>query len=179
MQGRFRACRAGPRAAARVAALGLLVGLLGCGFHLRTWDVGSNLESVRVEANARNPLEAPLQRALRQAGVRLSEAGEPAPLVVELLDSRQQRRSVTVSGQARAAEYETTFGVRYRVIDGAGNELIPPQWLERERVFRVDRDNLVGSSEEQALLEREMQADLVQQIMRALNAVTAPPADAS
>jgi outer membrane lipopolysaccharide assembly protein LptE/RlpB len=44
----------------------------------------------------------------------------------------------------------------------------------------VDRDNLVGSSEEQALLQREMTDDLVQQIIRGVNAVvTAAPASAS
>jgi hypothetical protein len=94
-------------------------------------------------------------------------------VVVELLGDRRERRSATVSGQARAAEYELIMGVRYRVRSGAGEELVADQWLERERVFRVDRDNLVGSSEEQALLEREMQAELVQQIIRSINAVAA------
>ena len=147
------------------------VSLAGCGFHLRSWEVGASLENAFVASNARNPLEAPLQRALRQAGVELAASSQAAAVVVELLDSRQERRSISVSGQARAAEYELSLGVQYRVTDGDGNELVPAQWLERERVFRVDRDNIVGSSEEQALLLREMQTDLVQQILRALNTV--------
>jgi LPS-assembly lipoprotein len=157
----------------RLAPLLLLLVLGGCGFQLRTWDVGSALESAWVTSNPRNPMEQPLERALRQAGIAEAPSPEQAAVVVELLDSRQDRRSITVSGQARAAEYETILGVLYRVTDGQGNELVPEQWLERERVFRVDRDNLVGSSEEQALLEREMQNDLVQQILRTLNAVAA------
>ena len=156
-------------------AVGVLMSALatGCGFHLRTWDVGTSVESAYVSADARNPLRAPLERALRQAGVTEAEGADGAEVVVELLDSRHDRRSITVSNQARAAEYETTLAVRYRVTDGQGRELVPDQWLERQRVFRVDRDNIVGSSEEQALLEREMQNDLVQQILRALNAVGA------
>ncbi|HEX7038033.1 MAG TPA: LPS assembly lipoprotein LptE [Pseudomonadales bacterium] len=152
--------------------------LSGCGFHLRTWDVGSRIESVYVVSNPRNPLEEPLSRALRQAGVTRAASAAEAGLVVELLDSRSDRRSASVSDQARAAEYETALGVQYRVTDSEGRELIPPQWLQRERVFRVDRDNIIGSSEEQALLEREMQSDLVQQILRALSAVAAERADA-
>ncbi len=162
------------------AAVTLLVWLVaasgGCGFHLRSWDVGSSIDSVHVAANARNPMQAPLQRALQQAGVTLVDRAGDASVVVELLDSRQERRSISVSGQARAAEYESTLGVRFRIADAAGGELVPAQWLERVRVFRVDRDNLVGSSEEQALLEREMRSDLVQQILRTLNAVAAAQA---
>jgi LPS-assembly lipoprotein len=159
-------------------AITLVLGLTACGFHLRTWDVGTSIESAYVASDARNPLEAPLKRALRQAGVAAADSAGQAEIVVELLDSRHERRSVSVSGQARAAEYETTLGIQYRVTDGQGQELVPAQWLERQRVFRVDRDNIVGSSEEQALLEREMQSDLVQQILRALNAVAVAAADA-
>jgi len=161
-----------------LAGVAVLALAAGCGFHLRTWDVGTSIASAFVSADARNPLQAPLERALRQAGVAEAANADEAEVVVELLDSRRDRRSVSVSGLARAAEYETTLGVRYRVTDREGRELVPDQWLERERVFRVDRDNIVGSSEEQALLEREMQNDLVQQILRALSAVTAEQADA-
>jgi LPS-assembly lipoprotein len=151
----------------------------GCGFQLRTWDIGSSVESAYVAVSDRNPMKGPLERALRQAGVDLADAADTAAVVVELLDARQERRSVSVSGQARAAEYEMTLAVQYRVTDPRGGELIAPQWLQRERVYRVDRDNIVGSSEEQALLVREMQTDLVQQILRAVNAVTAESAGAA
>ncbi|MFP6835378.1 MAG: LPS assembly lipoprotein LptE, partial [Pseudomonadales bacterium] len=73
--------------------------------------------------------------------------------------------------QARAAEYEMNLGVQYRVLDGAGNELVGPRWARSVRVFRVDRGNIVGNSEEQALLEQEMRNDLIQQIVRTLNTV--------
>jgi LPS-assembly lipoprotein len=164
-------------------ALVLTVALVAgaCGFHLRTWDVGESIESAYVSANARNPLEQPLRSALRQAGVPEAPSTGDATVVVELLNDRSERRSVSVSGQARAAEYEMLMGVQYRLTDGAGNELVPAQWLERERVFRIDRDNLVGSSEEQALIEREMRSDLVQQILRTVNTVAqnlTAPADA-
>jgi LPS-assembly lipoprotein len=149
-----------------------------CGFHLRSWDVGTSVQSAYVTASPRHPLEATLESALRQAGVSAAASAEQAEVVVELLDSRSDRRSITVSGQARAAEYETTLAVEYRITDGQGAELVPAQWLERVRVFRVDRDNIVGSSEEQALLEREMQNDLVQQILRSLNASVPEPGDA-
>jgi LPS-assembly lipoprotein len=94
-------------------------------------------------------------------------------VVVNLLEERRDRRSVSVSPQVRAAEYEVAVAVRYSVTGPDGRELIAEQWLERQRVYRVDSDNILGTSEEQALLEREMEADLVQQIVRSLNAAAA------
>ncbi len=149
----------------------LMLLLAGCGFHLRTWDLGISLDSARVEASQRHALAAPLRRVLSQSGVSEADEGE-SQIVVKLLDQRRNRRSVSVTGQARAAEYETTLEVRYQVYGADGAELIPPRWVRSERVFRVDQDNIVGNSEEQALLEQEMQNDLIQQILRSLVAVT-------
>ena len=109
----------------------------------------------------------------------MTEAAQgESQVVVELLEQRTRRRSVSVTGQGRAAEYETTLEVRYQVHDKNGVELIAARWLRSERVFRVDRNNIVGNSEEQALLEQEMRNDLIQQILRSLDAVTRSTANA-
>ncbi|MCZ0945185.1 MAG: hypothetical protein OXJ53_19200, partial [Gammaproteobacteria bacterium] len=51
--------------------------------------------------------------------------------------------------------------------------LINPAWIRASRTFRIDRDNLAGSSEEEALIEQELKSALSQQILRSLNAVAA------
>ena len=148
--------------------LGLL--LTGCGFHLRTWDLDSNVSSARVTAENRNALEEPLKRNLRSSGVNLVE--EDAHITIALLDEQRSRRSISVTDQARAAEYETSLAIQYEIRARDGGSLMQPRWIRALRVYRIDRNNLVGSSEEQALLEREMISDLVQQLMRSLDAVT-------
>ena len=144
----------------------------GCGFHLRTWDLATSMESFYVEAERTNLIAGPLRSALLQAGVAEAQNATAAEVVVALLNAQRDRRSVSVTGQARVAEYEMTLGVQYQVFDGAGTELVAPRWARAARVYRVDRDNIVGSSEEQALLEGEMRNDLIQQIVRPLNAVS-------
>ena len=163
------------------AFLGALLTLLissGCGFHPRSWDLEGNVASAKITANQRNPLAEPLGRALRSAGVTIVESGE-ADLLVELLADRQNRRSISVTDQARAAEYETTLSVQYAVHDKDGNTLSAPRWVRASRTYEVDRNNLVGSSEEQSLLEREMVTDLVQQLIRGINAVVREPGSAT
>lgn len=157
----------------------LLLVVTGCGFHLRTWNLEGTVETARITANARNPLAEPLGRALQSAGVALIEDGSAADVVVELLADERGRRSVSVTDQARAAEYETSLRVRYAVRGRDGEMLLDPTWVQATRIYRVDRDNLVGSSQEQALLEREMVTDLVQQVIRGLNAVTKEASGAS
>ena len=157
--------------------LALLVCLAtGCGFHLRTWEWASQDVRVHVRANAAIALAEPVRRALRQAGVSLSPTASEADFVIHLLNERRSRHVASVAGGARAAEYELVSGAQYRV-SADGNELISPRWVEARRVFSIDRTSLSGSSEEQALIERELRAELVQHILRGLGAVASSDAD--
>lgn len=142
----------------------------GCGFHLRTWDLEGNVDTAKLTSNLRNPVADPLGRALKSAGVEVVDSGE-VDVAIELISDEESRRSISVTNQARAAEYQTTLTVVYAVHDGSGNVLAEPRTVRASRTFTVDRNNLVGSSEEQALLQREMVDDLVQQIIRGVNAV--------
>ena len=157
-----------------VITVGLLVS--GCGFKLRSYDLGVGIESYALVGKVRGAITSPLRQALRQAGV-AEVARQEADVVIELLDQRSDRRPTSVAGQARAAEYETSLGVQFRVLDSQGVVRADAQWVERYRIYRLDRDNVVGSSEEQALVRQELEQDVVSQILRVVNAVAGPPGD--
>ena len=79
-----------------------------------------------------------------------------------------------------AAEYELTMTAHYQISPGgpggpggndAASEAVQDRHLEVSRIFAIDQGNVVGSSEEQALLMAEMREDLVQQIIRNMNTV--------
>ncbi|MCB1684541.1 MAG: LPS assembly lipoprotein LptE [Pseudomonadales bacterium] len=144
--------------------------LAGCGFHLRTWDLETNVASAAVAAQGRSVLDEPLKRSLRNSGVELLEEG--AQITIDLLNEQRGRRSISVNDQARTEQYELSLNIQYEIRDESGAVLLPPRWIRALRIYRVDRDNLVGSSEEEALLEREMVNDLIQQLMRSVDAVT-------
>jgi len=156
----------------RLSLLVIVLLLTGCGFQLRTFDLNTSVSSVHVSTNGSNFAAEPLRRGLQQAGVELVPVRDEAQIAVALLNQRRDRRSVSVTDQAQAAEYELDLAVQYSVQKPDGGILIEPRWVETTRIYRVDRVNLVGTSEEQALLEREMINDLVQQIVRALDAAT-------
>ena len=144
--------------------------LSGCGFQLRSWDLGSGYSSIALESAGRFDVEPTLRRALTQTGVPVDT--NDAELVLELISSGEELRTASVSSSARTAEYELILRVRYAIRDAAGVYLAKPVSLQSSRRYFLDRGNLVGSNEEQALLRRELRSELVQQIMRVLNAVS-------
>ena len=141
----------------------------GCGFHLRTWDLGTALQAVHIDADSTVDLDRELAQAIRSANVRLTTEAAEADVVVKLAEQRQNRRSASVTA-GRAAEYEMSLSIRFALESASGEVLTAASELTSERVARLDRDNIVGSSEEQALLVREMRADLVDRIVRVLGA---------
>ena len=157
----------------RIAGVFLLAAVLGgCGFHLRTYELASNVDSYFVESSTRARIRGVLENGLRVAGVERATSSESADVVIQLIDGLRERRSATVTGLARVAEYEVAIELEYAIEDGTGVELLAAQRIRVERVYQLDPDNIVGSSEERALIERELETDLVQQVIRSLNAVT-------
>ena len=172
---RFRSNKARSVKPASTLKLLLLVGftftLAGCGFHLRSFDIQSNAESFALDGNLNIAITPTLRRTLKQAGVSELSANE-AVIVIALLNQRRDRRSVSTGGQVRSVEYETSYAVQYSIYDSNKVELLAPTWIERQRIYRIDRGNIVGSSEEQALLERELMQDIAGQIVRSVDAVS-------
>ena len=142
-----------------------------CGFHLRSYNFESSLASYAIVGQSRMNIAEPLRRGLKQAGIAESRPTD-AVLLVDLLEQRRERRSISTAGNTRAAEYEISYAVQYRLLGAQNVELTAPTWIARERVYRIDRSNIVGSSKEQALVERELLQDVAGQIIRAMNAVS-------
>lgn len=148
-----------------LAATALLAA--GCGFQLRSWDFSDSDLSVRVQADPLSRMAAPLRDALRQAGALASPSADDADLVVQIVNESRNRRVASLTAGARAAEFELTLGVQFGIRAGE-RSLINPAWIRASRTFRIDRDNLAGSSEEEALIEQELKSALSQQILRSL-----------
>ena len=160
------------RALAALLLAGTALLATGCGFHLRSWDFSDADLSIHVQAGHLSRMAAPLRNALRQAGVEANAGADDADLVIHIVNESRNRRVASLTAGARAAEYELMMGVQFGIRAGK-NSLAKPAWIRASRTFSIDRDNLAGSSEEEALIEQELKAALSQQILRSLNAVVA------
>ena len=160
------------RRAVLAATLAAVLAVPGCGFHLRTWDLAGTFDAVRIDADASVDLDRELAQAFRAANVRVAQADADADIVIRLREQREARRNVSVTAGGLAAEYEMALQISFGVVSDDGEALAGMRELRSERVARLDRDNIVGSSEEQALLAAEMRTDLVGRIVRVLGALS-------
>lgn len=160
----------------RLPLILLLLSVSACGFSLRGSDVLSaryaELQLLTLEPNSEfNRL---LRRSLESAAVEIeiltdTGATDPERLVLAVGDEQLARRPVTVNSRARAAQYEMRLSVDMLLARGE-TEIIPLQTLSVERSYFEDIGNIAGSQEEVEIITTEMRRELVNQLLRRLQA---------
>jgi LPS-assembly lipoprotein len=151
----------------------LLVTLAGCGFRLRgTAEVP--FETLYLPSSD-SGIALDLKRYV-QAGTRARVVDDPkqAEAVLAFTDEGREKNILSLTSAGRVSEFQLKYRVGFRVHDGKGGDYVPLTsiTLTRDITF-ADTDVLAKESEEQ-LLFRDMQSDMVQQIMRRLAAARKP-----
>jgi LPS-assembly lipoprotein len=162
------------------AAGSLLLGALpGCGFALRGAPTFA-FQSLRLQGQESTPVVRELQQTLADAGVRVfssalpaSPEGETGQVVLTVLIDQRERTVVgqTAAGQVRELQLRTRF--RFRLSAATGKVLLDETEMLLERDISFTETAVLAKEAEEALLFRDMQSDIVQQVMRRLAAVTA------
>ena len=151
--------------------------LTGCGFQLRqTGDYP--FKTLYTSFPLTTPFGAELSRQLRGTG-RIELLTEPrqaqqADVILEVLQEQRQRVVVglNASGQVRELQLRLTVKVRLRTPEGV--EWIEPVELYQQRDLSFNETAALSKEIEEALLYRDMQNDIVQQIVRRLARVKPP-----
>lgn len=146
-------------------------GISSCGFQLRgSGQTSILLESVYLNAiDNSGALARELIDSLEQSGVEFTSNGN-AQVSIRLDRERFSRRPVSTTGQINVAEYELTLEVGFEVLTRDGDVLIPPTRIRTERIYTFDSSSLVGSNEEESLLNEEMRRDVIGQLLQRINA---------
>lgn len=151
-----------------------LISLNGCGFALRQAPsfAFSTLFSGLPESS---PLGVELRRSLKATGkVRVitdaRQMNEAQVVLDVLLDQREKVvLSLNATGQVREFQLRLRFAFKLRTL--AGKELIPPSEIALQRDISFNESAVLAKEAEEVLLYRDMQSDVVQQLMRRLAAV--------
>ena len=119
----------------------------------------------------RAELGAQLRRQIATSGTTtVTEDAEQAEARLQILGNNRGREILSLTGAGKVREYQLTQSLRFQLLDKAGKPLIPPTSLSARREYTFDDSQVLGKEQEENLLYRDMQADLVQQMMRRLAA---------
>lgn len=166
MQGIAELPRVGRRGALLLAA-----GLLGgCGFTLRRPPQLAFRTIALVGFAPRSPLAEELRRELlRQVSV-LDDTAR-AQVVLRALDDTRERSVVATTAAAQVRELQLRLKFNFRADTPGGRELIPRVELLLQRDLGYSETQALAKEAEEAELFREMQTDVVTQVLRRLAAV--------
>ena len=153
----------------RAAACALAFVLAGCGFQLRG-SANLPFETIYVPGAA-GGIALDLKRTI-QAGTstRVLDVPKDAQAVLEFTEEAREKEILSLTGAGRVREFTLRYRVQYRVHDGKGREYVAPTTLRQSRFINHSDSIVLAKESEEQLLYRDMQADMVQQIMRQLAA---------
>jgi LPS-assembly lipoprotein len=157
--------------------LALLAGtgaLAGCGFTLRQ-PPALSFRSIALQGFApRSPLKTELERRLAaQPSLVLAPDPARAEVVLHVLEDRRERSVVASTAAAQVRELQLRIQFHFRVDTPSGRELLPRAELLLKRDMSTSETAALAKAQEEEELYREMQSDIVGQVLRRLASVRA------
>lgn len=152
----------------------LAVALTACGFQLRGTNGQYHMpfQSIFLGFADTSPLGTELRRNLRggDAVVVVTDASK-AEAKFDVLSETRGKSILSLNSQGRVREYLLTYTLVFRVRDTRDKELLGATEISLKRSIAFNENQTLAKESEEALLYRDMQSDLVQQILRRLAAI--------
>ncbi|MGB0128988.1 MAG: LPS assembly lipoprotein LptE [Rhodocyclaceae bacterium] len=143
--------------------------LTACGFHLRG-PQSLPFKTIYV-GSPNSELSAALRRSIRTSGsTEVVDEPKEAEAVLTIVSEAKQKRILSLNAEGRVREFELRYTFAFRVNAKDGREIVPQNQILLTRDFSFNDSAVLAKEQEEALLYRDMQNDLVQQIMRRMAA---------
>ena len=147
--------------------------LAACGFHLRG-SATVPFQTLYIP-NARTGIALDLKRNI-EAGTNAKVVDDPktADAILELTGEAREKIILSLASTGRVREFRLRYRVSYRVHDGKGNEYVPTSVVQLSRDVTYSDAEILAKEAEEQLLFRDMQTDMVQQVLRRLASAERP-----
>ncbi|MBC3906922.1 LPS-assembly lipoprotein LptE [Undibacterium umbellatum] len=154
-----------------LAAIMSIMLLSACGFALRG-PVALPFKSIYIGLPEASALGGELRRHIRANGqTQIMSDAKAAQVVLEVLAETRDKQILSLNSQGRVREYNLIYNFRFRVRNSVGKEFLEPVDIQLKRNISFNETQVLAKEAEEVLLYRDMQSDLVQQIMRRLAVV--------
>jgi LPS-assembly lipoprotein len=147
-----------------------LASVLGaCGFQLRGAQT-LPYQRIYLDLPEHAEMTADLRRAIATTSTEVVTERKNAEAVFSTSGEIRDKAILSLNSAGRAREFQLRYRYSYRVTDTAGRNLSAPGEINLTRDFSFDDAQVLAKEQEEALLWRDMQKDLVQQLLRRLAA---------
>jgi len=159
----------------RTIAAALLGALLsGCGFQLRGQ---ASLPFGSLYVPGSSPLVVELKRnVVAGTHTRLVNRERDAQAILGFTNESREKVILSFNESGLVREFQLRYRVGFRVYDAKGRDYLPASEIQLTRDISFNDAQVLAKESEEQLLYRDMQSDMVQQIIRWLAAAKTPTA---
>ena len=134
-------------------------------------------ETLYVDLPDNNALGAELRRNLRAGtNTRIVDKREQAQAILQANAETRSKLILSLGSNGAVREFRLKYGFAWRIVNQGGDDIAAPGDLLIERDYSFNDNQVLAKESEEALLFRDMQTDMVQQVMRRLAAAGPAPA---
>lgn len=150
--------------------------LAACGFRLRgVRDLP--FQTLYINSNRFSELTAQLRRAIEaQTTSKVADDIKAADAVLDITENRTEKIILSLNSAGRVREYQLRQRFSFRVRTPTNDEIAPVSTIELRRDLTFNDSDTLAKQEEEQLLLAEMQSDVIQQLLRRLQAIKRKPA---
>lgn len=151
--------------------------LTGCGFHLRG-VAHLPFKTMYLQMPVNTPLSVLVRRELlAETNVTLVDNPSEADAILEFIRESRSSDILTINDAGRAREYELMLSLEFRVSSPDGFDYMEATRLSAVREFSYAETEFLSRSREEDFLYRDMEIDLINQLMRRIAAIKPPKTD--
>lgn len=148
--------------------------LAGCGFQLRGAATYS-FESLFVNSAAPPSFNQELNRVLaRNGSATLADSAAAAQVVLAIPLVQDDKEVLSLSSGGSVREFQLIKRVSFRLHDKDGADWMPAGEIVIRRSYTFNETQVLARDLEEQRLQRDMQTDAIQQIVRRLQAAKKP-----
>jgi LPS-assembly lipoprotein len=143
--------------------------LSACGFHLRG-PANLPFKTIYIDLPSNSALTVELKRYLHVSDAEVVNSAAEAETVLQVLANTRDQKILTLTTSGQVSQYSLFLNFTFQLKDNKGAIIIPPATIVLKRDVTYNSNQALAKEAEIALLYRDMQSDLVQQIIRRLAA---------
>jgi len=146
--------------------------LAGCGFQLRQAPAFV-FKTISISVADTSTLGNELKRSIAASGAVAVVTPDRAEVILEVTQDQREKVVVGLNASGQVREFQLRIRFKFKLRTPGGKELIPETELLQQRDISFNESAVLSKEAEEGLLYRDMQTDIVQQLLRRLAAVKA------